>query len=334
MARFADQRMRGLLTTPLFLGLALHPAGAAVIAAGPGTAVPTLAEAVRQAGPGDTIRLAAGTYYECAVLSQRRLTIEGAGPETVLSDRTCEGKALLIARTDDLVVRNLTLARARVGDRNGAGIRLEAQGLTVEGVRFDNNEVGILAGQAGPGTLLLRDCSFVSGGVAGERPTAALMVAAVALLRVERASFEGVRGGQITSAAVATEIVDSTLSTGIEPGAGTVVQASGRLSIENSTIAVGPNRAPHDAAVIVTGDGTTLRGVTLRNTTGVPAVLLLDWTSAPVTLATSTVQSGDALVSRSGEWRHRAGELGRGVAGELRQAAGDMKRAVLGIIRR
>ena len=156
--------MRWVLPLLLPLLLAAQPAAAAVLMAGTGQPHPTLAAAVRAAKDGDTIRIVAGTYYECAVLTQRDLVIEGAGVDTVLTDRTCEDKAMLVARGDGLTVRDLVLARARVGDRNGAGIRLEGQGLVLDRVRFENDEVGVLAGAGGPGTIVVRDCTFEHGG--------------------------------------------------------------------------------------------------------------------------------------------------------------------------
>ena len=40
----------------------------------------------------------------------------------------------------DITIRNLTFQRARVPDKNGAGIRAEGGNLTIEHSRFLNNE--------------------------------------------------------------------------------------------------------------------------------------------------------------------------------------------------
>ena len=63
----------------------------------------------------------------------------------MLSDKSCGGKAIFITLGSDITIRNLTFARARVPDRNGAGIRAEGRNLTVEHSRFIDNENGILA---------------------------------------------------------------------------------------------------------------------------------------------------------------------------------------------
>ena len=74
------------------------------------------------------------------------LVIEGAASETtVITDKVCHGKALFIIDGARITIRNLTLTRARVADLNGAGIRAEGGDLTIEHVRFINDQDGILA---------------------------------------------------------------------------------------------------------------------------------------------------------------------------------------------
>ena len=118
--RGVGRRVAPVPSAMLLVALA-GAAHARVVAVGPGGEAATLAAGVAAARDGDTLRLAAGEYLECAVVTQRNLVIEGAGPQTVITDKTCEGKALLVARGDGLTVRDLVLARARVGDGNGRG---------------------------------------------------------------------------------------------------------------------------------------------------------------------------------------------------------------------
>lgn len=328
----------GPLRLLLAIGLAAGAAGSAgarTLIVGEGAAYQTLGAAVRAAQAGDTVRLGPGTFYECASLSQPGMVLEGAGPQTVISDLTCEGKALLIVRGADVTVRDLVLARARVPDMNGAGIRLEAQGLTVERVGFENVQVGVLAGIPGPGRIVVLDSSFRNGGVAGDRPTAALMVGEVAMLRVERSTFEDVKGGQISSAAVRTELVGNTIGTGAEPGAGPAVLASGgALVMRDNVLRVGPNAPPRDAAVTAIGGSAELRGNRMENTTGRSQRLLLDWSASSPALEGNTVGAGDTLVSSGGLWRHRVGGVAREAIGDARAAASATRRAVLGLLGR
>jgi hypothetical protein len=323
-----------LLTWLLSAAMAC-PAAARVVHVDEGGPVSTLADAVRAAHDGDTIHLGPGTYYECATLPLQDLILEGAGPETVLSDKTCEGKALLVARGRNLTVRDLTLARARVADMNGAGIRLEAQDLTLERVRFENNQIGVLAGQAGPGRIRVAECRFEGGGVAGDHPTAALMVGSVALLQVERSVFTQVKGGQISTSAARTELSGNRIETGAAPGAAPAVLATaGFLTMRDNVLALGPNAPARNAAVLIYGTGADLRGNRLENTTGHSQTLLLDWTHASPALEGNATPPGDALVGSEGAWRHRAGGLVRGAMAEARAAAGSAKGAMKGLLGR
>ena len=129
------------------------------------------------------------------------LVIAGAGPGVVITDTTCQGKALFVVTGDDTTIRDLTLARARVPDRNGAGIREEGQGLILRRVQFVDNQVGLLDGSEGAGEIIISDCGFEGGGIGGERPTFAVLVNAVSLLRIEGSTFKHVNGGQISTSA-------------------------------------------------------------------------------------------------------------------------------------
>src|SRR5260370_1088655 len=136
-----------------------------------------------------------GTSYDCAIWRAQRLPIQGQGADTVITDTPCQGKALFILAGDAATVRDLTLTRARVPDGNGAGIRLEAPSLTLQNVRFVNNEVGLLTGSPGPGQIRITDCLFEAGGVGGDRPMFAGLVNGAALLQIDRSIIRTVKGG-------------------------------------------------------------------------------------------------------------------------------------------
>jgi hypothetical protein len=158
--------------------------------------------------------------------------IAGAGPGVVITDTTCQGKALFVVTGDDTAIRDLTLARARVPDRNGAGIREEGQGLILRRVQFVDNQVGLLAGAAGGGVITISDCGFEGGGIGGDRPTFAVLVNAVSLLRIEGSTFKHVKGGQISTSAVRTELSANQIAAraGEEPAVG-ILSTGGHLVI-------------------------------------------------------------------------------------------------------
>lgn len=201
--------MRPVLTRPLLLAtvfLAVVPAKARTLGVGPDQEFDRPSIAIAVAAEGDIVLIEPGTYYDCATWAANGITVAGRAPGVVLTDMTCGAKAILVIQGDDTVVRDLTLARARVPDGNGAGVRLEGQSLLLQRVQFVNDEVGMIAGTGGPGTIRVEQCRFEGGGVAGDRPSVALSVGPVAALQVAQSVFTGVKGSQIGSSAMQTEL--------------------------------------------------------------------------------------------------------------------------------
>jgi len=112
-------------------------ASAKVLDVGPDKQYKQPSEAIAAASNGDSVRIAPGQYFDCAIVKQDNLTIEGVGPNVILTDKTCAGKALLVIDGNRVTVRDLTLQRARVPDQNGAGIRAEGGDLTIDNTRFN-----------------------------------------------------------------------------------------------------------------------------------------------------------------------------------------------------
>ncbi len=291
--------------------LATGTASAATLSVGPDQPYASPSAAAREAHDGDTVAIAPGTYYDCAVWGQNNLTIVGTAPGVAITDRTCQGKAIFVIVGNNVAIRDLTLARARVPDRNGAGIRLEGQGLTLRNVRFENNEVGLLAGTPGPGTIRIESCTFTQGGVGGERPTYAVSVAAVGLLRIEASTFEHTKGGQIASAAGRTELIGNTIATGTGDAPGVAAMGTGGLLIaDGNRFSVGPNASRFQAAAVAMGRGPPIfRHNTLINATGRPQALLLNWTGTTARLEDNRIPPGDTQVSVAGFARHMASVL-------------------------
>jgi hypothetical protein len=314
------------------------PARAATLEVGPGRAFATPSAAAKAAQDGDTIAIEPGDYYDCAIWSRNNLTIAGTGPGVLITDTTCQGKALFITRGDNITIRNLSFARARVPDRNGAGIRAEGHNLTVESSSFINNETGLLDGGLPGSTVRIIDCTFTANGVRDTTaPSPALSVGAIAALHVERSRFEGSRGGaHILSGASRTELIGNRIEDG-ESGvrdALVVLANVGTLVMEDNTLRRGPSAARFNAAVRADGgDGElALRRNTLVNASGRPAALLLDWTRGTARFAGNVLQPGDTERSTEGYWRHQAIGAARALYGEARHLAGSGLRAVRGMV--
>lgn len=145
-----------------------HPAQAAVptpfLIVETGARHATLQRAVDAIGEGSgTIRIAPGTYRECAVQKAGKVTFQAATSGTVIFDGVaCEGKAALVLRGQGARVEGIVFQNMRVPDGNGAGIRLEQRDLTVFNSLFRNSEEGILTADD-KGSSLTIDRSTFSG---------------------------------------------------------------------------------------------------------------------------------------------------------------------------
>lgn len=249
---------------------------------GPGKEFKQPSDAAAAARQGDRILIQPGEYFDCATLKANGLTVEGVGDaaKVVLTDKACGGKGIFITTGNGITIRNLTLARARVPDGNGAGIRNEAPDLTVESVRFINNQDGILSTPAEGGTLIVRNSEFDRNGVCQEGSGCAhgIYVNAAKLVRVENTVFTGTKQGHhIKSRALRTEVIGCTIKDGQDGTASYLIEApnGGALVVRNSTLEKGPEAENHSAAIVIGSEGVkqptpeiTIENNTFRNDGG------------------------------------------------------------------
>ena len=310
------------------------PAAGPTLLVGPDQPFANPSAAALVAEDGDSVLIRPGEYYDCALWTRNHLVIAGVGQGSMITDTTCQGKALFIVAGRDTTIRDLTLARAQVPDGNGAGIRLEGEGLTLERVRVVNNQVALLA--SGAGVIHISHCRFEGGGIGGERPTFAVLIGAVSVLRIEDSSFEGAAGGQISTSAAETELAGNQIETGRgEAPAPGVVSVGGQLVMEDNLLSLGPNEPRLAAAVVAMGQGAPeLRRNRLLNTTDRPAVLLLNWTGSEPELQGNQVSPRDMEQSAGGLWRHRASNLYYSTKDGVRAFAGRLKRGLLALVAR
>jgi hypothetical protein len=250
-------------------------AGAATLDVGAGKkyAAPSAAAAVAQ--DGDHIVIAAGEYFDCAIWHANNLVIEGAGAgKTVITDKTCGGKALFVMDGNNITVRNLTLTRARVGDYNGAGIRAEGGDLTVDHVSFINNQDGILSAANPQASIIIRDSEFDRNGTCegGGGCSHGLYINEAKLLRIERTKItETKQGHHIKSRAARTEVIGCDISDGPKGTSSYAIDVpnGGAVVLRDSKIEKGPKSENHTAALIIGEEGVNQRTpeITVENNT-------------------------------------------------------------------
>ena len=172
-----------------------------------------LQDAVTAIGNGDgTIRIAPGTYRDCAVQTGGRIAYTAITAGTVIFDDTsCEGKGGLVLRGAAAHVEGLVFQNFQVPDRNGSGIRLDKGNLTVVNTVFRNSEQGILTNNDRSATITIDRSTFSGlGGCPDGMCSHSIYVNDNARLIITRSRFErGTGGHYVKSRAARTDISDS-----------------------------------------------------------------------------------------------------------------------------
>ena len=242
-----------------------------VIEVGPTREVKSPAQAISEASSGDTVLIDPGVYADCALVRGSDITIQGAGPGVVLTSKTCGGKAILVAHGNDITIRNLTLQRAKVRDGNGAGIRAEGVNLTVDNVRFLDNQEGILAGNKRGSTIRVINSDFERNGTcAGSGCAHGVYVGNIQELDVENCRFFDQQvGHHVKSRALTTLVVGNHIEDGPDGTASYEINApnGGSVLIQGNTLEKGPKAQNWGTVIAIGEEGNILpsKGLIIRN---------------------------------------------------------------------
>ena len=193
--------------------LSAQPSGAPYTVEETGRGYARLQDAVTAIGSGDgTIRIAPGTYRDCAVQTGGRIAYAAITAGTAIFDGTsCEGKGGLVLRGAAAHVEGLVFQNFQVPDRNGSGIRLEKGNLTVVNTVFRNSEQGILTNNDRAATISIYRSTFSGlGGCPDGMCSHSIYVNDNARLIITRSRFErGTGGHYVKSRAARNDISDS-----------------------------------------------------------------------------------------------------------------------------
>jgi hypothetical protein len=292
------------LAVLLLTGIAIaNPSPAATLKVGPDQTYKAPSAAAAIAKNGDRIEIEPGQYFDCAVWNADNLVIEGTGPGVVITDKTCMGKGLFVIEGKDTTVRNLTLTRARVPDMNGAGIRLDNGNLTVDNVKFIDNQNGIMGGAPGT-TVTIRNSEFDRNGTCEGACAHGIYVGNVDLLHVENSRFSNTRQAHsIKSRAKRTEVIGCTITDGPEGTSSYLIEVpnGGAVIASENTLEKGPKSENHNAAIAIGAEGVTqptpeitITNNSLRNDGSYQTALVWNMTATPATL-TGNKLSGSVI---------------------------------------
>jgi hypothetical protein len=226
---------------------------------GAGQAYATPSAAIAAAHPGDTIRIRAGTYRDCAAWTTDNLTIEGEDG-AVIADKICQGAGIFVVNAPRAALRRITFQGAAVDEGNGSGVRANGTFLAVESCTFRNNQDGILAANNPAATLIVRKSHFEGNGACLPKKGCAHSIYAgfVGLFRVEDSTFSHARTGHyVKSRARRTEIVGNTIEDGPDGGSSYLVNLpnGGNLTMTGNTLEKGPRTQNRSAAISIGEEG-------------------------------------------------------------------------------
>lgn len=187
----SDRSERGLTFVvpplpPNPLARGVESGGAGVIRVGPGRAITRIGVAAQMAKDGSVIEIDAGDYIaDVATWDRASLTIRGLGDRVrlIAAGASAGEKAIWVVRRGRVVIENIEFVGARVPDRNGAGIRLEAGQLLVRNCSFIDNESGILTADDPGATLDVESSTFSYTGY-GDGLSHAVYIGAIARFRL------------------------------------------------------------------------------------------------------------------------------------------------------
>lgn len=224
----------------------------------------SLQEAVDAIGGGTgTILIAPGTYRECAVQEEGRVSFVAAEPGSVIfSGGICRDKAALVLSGRSARVEGLTFENMRVADGNGAGIRLEGGDLVVRESLFRDSESGILSANDRKSSIRIEHSTFSRlGRCDGDLACAhSIYIGEYGSLSVVRSRFEKGSGGHyVKSRAPRIEVVDSSFDDTAGSATNYMIDLPhGAVgTIARNIFVQGKDKENYSALIFVAGEGVT-----------------------------------------------------------------------------
>lgn len=227
---------------------AIVPAAfSATIKVGPNESCKRPSAAARMAQDGDTIVIAAGEYKgDVCAWRANNLTIRGAGiGKTVLDadGKICMGKGLWVVCGVNAKIEGITFKGAKCPDKNGSGIRLDANGdLTIKACSFEGNENGILTGVSPDATLTVDKCVFYKNGH-GDGYSHNLYIGKIKKLVFKNSSSShALMGHNLKSRALETVILNSVFDDGQDGTSSYLVNCpnGGKVTMKGCTLVQSP----------------------------------------------------------------------------------------------
>lgn len=147
----------------------LEAVHARTLTVGPGKEFIFPSVAAKFAEDGDVIEIDADGVYlnDHVVWKQSNLTLKGVNGRPHIHNQVNipNRKAIWVIKGNNVKVSNVEMSGAKVGDRNGAAIRLEGENFHLSDCFIHDNENGILHGRHQPNSeIIIENCEFAFNG--------------------------------------------------------------------------------------------------------------------------------------------------------------------------
>lgn len=288
--------------------LSAQASGASFTIAGSGESFSSLQDAVSKVGNARaTILIAPGTYRQCAVQLAGSIRYQARKAGTAVFDSaTCEGKAGLVLRGQSAEIQGLVFRNMRVGDGNGAGIRLEKGNLAVSQSWFDNSQQGILTGNDPNGRITIDKVTFSGLGTCENSAGCAhsIYIGDYGSLKVTRSRFERGMGGHYAKTRAANNVFTANSfddANGRATNYMIDLPAGGKGLIRDNWFVQGRNKENYSAFIAVgaeqllhRADGLRIENNVARFVPGLQrqSVFVADWTGHALSIGANELAAG------------------------------------------
>jgi hypothetical protein len=305
---FALAAASALSLAALSFGASARPVPDAFTVVETGQRFATLQDAVDAVGNRrGTIRIAPGTYRQCAVQEGGVIVYEAAEPGSVtFTARTCEGKAAFVLRGQGAEIRGITFSNLRVPDGNGAGIRLEKGALNVAHARFQDSQQGILTANDPSGRITITRSTFSGLGTCENSAGCAhsIYIGNYGSLTVRESRFERGTGGHYVKARSGQVVIENNSfddANGRQSNYMIDLPAGSQGRIADNWFVQGRDKDNHSAFIALgaedllhPSDGLQVVNNEARFVPGLSrsSVFLADWTASRVVMQGNRIAAG------------------------------------------
>lgn len=205
----------------------------------------SLSAAAKQLKDGSYLRLGNGIYNTALNIKNHDVTIEGNG-HVVFERAVSDGKGAIVARGNNLTVKNIECRFISVPSKNGACVRLEGSGLTLDHVYFHSSQTGLLETAKKHGRITIANSRFEN--LAKDARAHSIYLNSASLLLTSSAILANRNQHSLKSRGPMT-VIDKSILASLSGRSSRLIDISngGELHITNSLLQHGPGAVNNQA---------------------------------------------------------------------------------------